>query len=425
MKELFNEYVKSVQTYIMFRIKEATNKLTPELKSKNRAPISLAMGAPTAAPPKYVVDKLKDILSDDTIHTYSSPKGEEYFCTAIAKRMQSRFNVELNPKTEIYSLIGSKEGIANLIRAIINPVVDDADREIILVPDPSYASYREMVKVSGGKSYTVPLTAENNFMPNMDEIWEKLLAEGVNPNKVKAFLMNYPSNPIGATANLEYFKHVVEFCKKHNILLISDAAYTDIYFDKNNLPPSVLQIEGAKDVAVEFFSFSKPYALTGWRLGWVCGNADVISTFGKLKTTIDTGIFKALQKACAELINSKEGDEYIEKSNAIIKQKRDIFLKGLEELGWDMSRIMVPDASFYLWVPMPVTYNSSEQFAQDLLTTSGIVVVPGEGFGEYGKGYVRVSLVCSVDELNEVLNRMKLDGFTYTKKPAQYSLAGL
>lgn len=413
MKELFNDYVQSLETYIMFQIGEEVARLKPELIEKGRSPISLSMGAPVKNPPQFVIDKLKEALDIEGIHCYSTPKGEAFYLEAIAKRMKTRFGVDLDAKKEIFSLIGSKEGIANLIRVLINPTKEEFDRDIILIPDPGYASYKEMIKVSGGVGYSIPLTFENNFMPDMDEVMENLKKEGYDEKKVKALIINYPNNPLGATANIEYFEKLVAFCKKLNILLISDAAYTDMYFDENNRPPSILQVDGAKDVAVEFFSFSKPYAMTGWRLGWICGNAEAVSVFGKLKSTIDTGIFKALQKAASEVINSKEGDDYIKQANLGFKKKQQILVKGLKELGWDMDNLKIPDATFYLWLPIPPRYKTSSEFTDDVLKKSGVVLVPGHAFGKYGEGFFRISIVCSDENLQEVIDRMKDDGFYF------------
>lgn len=413
MKKLFNQYVQSLETYIMFAIGEEVARIKPELEAKGRAPISLSMGAPVAPPPKFVIDKLKENLDLAGIHSYSTPKGETYYLEAIAKRMKTRFGVDLDPKSEIFSLIGSKEGIANLIREIINPTPKESDRDIILIPDPGYASYKEMIKVSGGVGYSVPLTFENNYMPDMEEVLAKLKNDGYDEKKIKALIINYPNNPLGSTATIEYFEKIVEFCKKHHIMLISDAAYTDMYFNENKRPPSILQVEGAKDVAVEFFSFSKPYAMTGWRLGWICGNKEVVSMFGKLKSTLDTGIFKALQKAAAEVINSPEGDEYIKQASLGFKKKQDIMVQGLKELDWPMDKINIPDATFYLWLPIPPRYKKSSDFTNELMRKSGIVTVPGNGFGEYGEGFFRISIVCSDESLFEVINRMKEDGFHF------------
>ena len=409
MIELFNEYVQSIETYVMFRIKQAAAKLKPELEAKNRAPIFLSMGAPVQAPPEFVVDKLKKALDMEGIHTYSSPKGEDYYLEAVAKRMKNRFGVELDPKTEIFSLIGSKEGLANLIRALCTPAHDKKDKDIILIPDPGYASYKEMLKTNGAIGYPVPLSKENNFMPNLDDVWENLKNDGFEEKKVKALIINYPSNPLGATCTIDYLKKVVEFCKKHKILLISDAAYCDLYFDE--APPSVLQVEGAKDIAVEFFSFSKPYAMTGWRLGWICGNKEAVGAFGRLKSTVDTGLFKALQKAASEVLNSKEGDDYIKESQKSFKRKLEIMVNGFRELGWEIEN--VPDVTFYLWLPVPERFGSSEAFTDAVLEKSGVVLVPGNAFGDRGEGYFRISAVATDEKLEEVISRLKEDGFYF------------
>ena len=408
-ENLFNKDVMSLESYIMFRLKEKTKKLTPQLKAKDRAPISLSMGAPTANPPKILVDRLKQILDEDGIHTYSTPKGEDYFRNAVAQRMKNRFGVNMDPEKEIFSLVGSKEGIANLIRFLITP--KDVDKDIIMVPDPCYASYLQFVQCAGGMAYHIPLTKDYNYMLCLDDVFEKFLNEGFNPYNLKALIINYPNNPLGVSATKEYVKSAVDFCKKHNILLISDLAYADLYFSEDEKPFSVFEVEGAKDVAVEFHSFSKPYAVTGWRLGWICGNEFVVQRFGKGKSTIDNGIFKALQKACAEILNSDEGDKYIKQGNLGYKRKQEIMVKGFSELGWDMSN--VPHTTFYLWLPIPKRYNSSFEFCEDLLNKSGIVVVPGNAFGNCGEGFFRLSYVCSDESLEEVIRRMKIDGFYY------------
>ena len=211
-----------------------------------------------------------------------------------------------------------------------------------------------------------------------------------------------------------YLEKVVEFCKKHEILLISDAAYVDMYFEEKYKPSSVLEINGAKDIAIEFHSFSKPYSMTGWRIGWVCGNEQVVSQFAKFKSTIDSGIFKCIQMAASKVLNSKEGDEYIVWTNNEIKKKSDYFVKAFkEELGWNFDN--VPNATFYQWIKIPSRYKTSEDFCNDLLTKSGVVIVPGTAFGKYGEGHVRVSIVCSKEELQEVVRRMKDDGFTFNE----------
>ncbi len=413
VKALYSEYVKSLETYIMFKITQETNRLAPELEKKGRKPIPLSMGAPVQRPPEFVVDALKKALETDSLHSYSVPRGEAFYLEAVAKRMKKRFGVELNPKTEIFSLIGSKEGLANIFRTLINPTLNPKEQDIIMIPDPGYASYKEQIKVTGGLAYPIPLTFENNYMPRMQDVVANLEKDGFSKDKIKAVVINYPNNPLGATATREYLKTVVDFCLENNILLVSDLAYADMYFGGEEAPASIFEIEKAKEIAIEFHSFSKPYAMTGWRIGWACGNADAISILGKLKATVDTGIFKAIQKAAAEIVVSEEGDEYIKQSNANYEKKQQIMLEGLKELGWDVEGLNVPRATFYLWLPIPKKYSSSEKFCTDMLEKSGIVVVPGTAFGKYGEGFFRISYVASDDSLREVIRRMKEDGFSY------------
>lgn len=413
IEKLFNKEVMSLETYIMFRLKEETARLKEELISKNRAPISLSMGAPTANPPKVLINRLKEILNEDGIHMYSTPKGEPYFRKAIAQRMKTRFNVDLDPETEIFSLVGSKEGIANLIRFLTTPKQEELEKDVIMVPDPCYASYLQFIQCSGAKAYSMPLTKENDYKPDVESIYAQILKDGYKAENIKALFINFPNNPMGISTTKEYVKSVIDFCKKHEILLVSDAAYSDLYFDENEKPFSIFEIEGAKDIGIEFFSFSKPYAVTGWRLGWVCGNKDVIQRFGKGKSTIDNGIFKALQKACAEIINSEEGDKYIEERNKGYAKKQAIMVKGFKELGWPIDEKTVPHTTFYLWLPIPKRYNSAFEFCQEVLRKSGVVLVPGNAFGTCGEGFFRLSFVCSDEELQEVIDRFKADGFYY------------
>lgn len=411
LEKLFNKEVMSLDTYIMFKLKEETARLKDELTARNRAPISLSMGAPTANPPKVLIDRLKEVLDEDGIHTYSIPKGEPYFRKAVATRMKNRFGVDLDPETEIFSLIGSKEGIANLVRFITTPKENELDKDVIMIPDPCYASYLQFIKCSGAKAYPMPLTAENDYKPDVEAIYHQIIKDGYKPENIKAVFINYPNNPMGISTTKEYVKTVIDFCKKYDILLVSDAAYCDLYFDEKEKPFSIFEIEGAKDIGIEFFSFSKPYAVTGWRLGWVCGNKDVVQRLGKGKSTIDNGIFKALQKVCAEILNSEEGEKYIKAGNEGYARKQAIMVKGFKELGWNMDN--VPHTTFYLWLPIPRRYTSAFEFCQDVLRKSGVVLVPGNAFGDCGEGFFRLSYVCSDEKLQEVIDRFKEDGFTY------------
>ncbi len=413
MENLFNEDIMAMDTYIMVKLKEKTAQLAEKLTQKNRAPIALSMGAPTSSPPQALIDKLKEFLTEDNIHTYSVTRGESYFRQACAQRMKNCFGVNIDPDKEVCSVLGAKDGLANLIRFIINPKHEDKEKDIILIPDPGYASYSQMVKCSGGLAYSMPLTEENDYQPNLDDVLSELKENGYDEKKIKAVIINYPNNPLGVMASRSYVQSVIEFCKKHDILLISDAAYCDLYYDENEKPFSVFEFKGAKDIAVEMYTLSKPYAITGWRLGWLCGNSEVVARFAKGKSTIDNGICKAFQKACAYIMTSSEGDEYIEHANAAYKRKQSIMLKGLKELGWPIEELKIPNTTFYLWLPIPRKYDNSTKFCEDLLEKSGVVIVPGSAFGKYGEGYFRISYVCSDAKLQEVIDRMKADGFRF------------
>ncbi len=413
IKNLYSDYCADMETYIMFRISAKVVELTPALEAKGRPPIKMSIGAPTVEPPKVLLDHFIKTLSEPGIHTYSVPKGEPFLLNAIAERMQKRFGVTVNPKTEITSLVGSKEGLANMFRAILTPSRKRDDQEIILTPDPGYASYVDAIEIAGGISYPTPLTQANNYLPDMDLAMENLKKDGLDPKKVKAVIINYPSNPIGACAPLSYLESVVAFAKKHNILLISDIAYSEMYFAGQAAPNSILEVKGAKDIAIEFHSLSKPYAMTGWRIGFAVGNADAVGILAKVKGTQDSGIFRAIQKAAAFALTSPECDDYIRDCNVMYEANQKVMLEGFRKLGWPIDELNPPKATFYLWLPIPRNYTSCEQFAADVLDKSGVVLVPGTAFGKTGEGYVRLSLVNPKHELEEVTRRMAEDGFTY------------
>ena len=412
MKELFNNYVQSLETYIMFRIKQKTLDLTPMLKEKGRSPISLSMGAPVDPPPKFVTDKLIEILqTDGKVHSYSTPKGEKYLIDAIVKRMKRVYNVELN-NNEVHSLIGSKEGIANFIRSLINPTTVEKEKDIILVPDPGYASYVQMVNVSGGLAYPIPLLPENNYMPDLEQVLENLSKDGYDKKKVKAIAFNYPNNPMGVICTREYMQKAVDFCKKHNFILLADAAYIDLNLPGTEKLPSILEIPGAKDVAIEFYSFSKSYAMTGWRMGWACGNQELVGMLGKIKSSIDTGIFKPLQIAGAEILNSEAGDKFIVEENKNYLEKLNILIDGFKKMGWNTDNIK-PKATFYLWLPVPPKFKSSEDFTNYALETSGVVFVPGSAFGKNGEMWFRISATSTKSDIEEAVDRLIKDGLKF------------
>lgn len=413
IQKLYSAYCANMETYIMFRIAARVVELTPALEQKGRPPIRMSIGAPTVEPPKVLLDYFVKTLSEPGIHTYSVPKGEKFFVEAVAARMQSRFGVAINPAKEVTSLLGSKEGLANMFRAIITPRLEQKERDIILTPDPGYASYVDAIEVAGGLSYPTPLTLDNRYLPDPEEALAALQRDGYDPKRVKALIINYPSNPIGATAPFSYYEKVVEFARRHQILLISDVAYSEMYFEGQEAPHSILEVPGAKDLAIEFHSMSKPYAMTGWRIGFAVGNADAVDILAKVKGTMDSGIFRAVQKAAAFALSSPECDAYIRENNRMYAENQAVMLAGFKRLGWPIEELNPPKATFYLWLPIPRNYTSCEKFSSDVLEKSGVVLVPGTAFGKTGEGFVRLSLVNPKHELEEVIRRMEEDGFLY------------
>lgn len=413
IKGLYSDYCANMETYIMFRIAARVVELTPALEKKGCPPLKMSIGAPTVEPPKVLLDYFVKTLSEPNIHTYSVPKGEKFFLDAVAQRMKTRFGVDINPKTEVTSLLGSKEGLANMFRAIITPRMNPKEQDIILTPDPGYASYVDAINIAGGHSYPTPLNLENNYLPDLDAAVENLKRDGFDPARLKAVIINYPSNPIGACAPFSYYEKVVEFARRHKILVISDIAYSEMYFEGQEAPHSILEVPGAKDIAIEFHSLSKPYAMTGWRIGFAVGNADAVDILAKVKGTMDSGIFRAVQKAAAFALTSPECDAYIRECNKMYAENQQIMLDGFKRLGWPIDQLNPPKATFYLWLPIPRNYTSCEKFAEDVLEKSGVVLVPGTAFGKTGEGFVRLSVVNPKAELAEVIDRLEQDGFLY------------
>ena len=410
---LYSEIWQNREEYIMFRIAKQVVDLTPELEAKGRPPLKLSIGAPTVPPPASVIQKLTECLNEEGIHMYSTTRGELFYRQAVADRMQKRFGVTVCPKTEVCSLVGSKEGLASVFRGLITPQLELAKKEYILVPDPGYASYVDAIEGAGGLAFPILLNPEDNYLPDLEETWQKAMAQGISPKQIKAVVINYPSNPIGATAPLSYYEACVAFAQRHGILLISDNAYADMYFDVAVKPHSILEVAGAMDCAIEFHSLSKPYSLTGWRLGFAVGNKAAVDLVALVKSTVDSGIFKVLQKAGAFAITDDGVEAHIQEVNKMYAHNQKVFVDGLKTLGWPVETMNPPKATFYLWMPIPINYTSCVQFSQDILKKAGIVTVPGTAFGAHGEGYVRLSLVLPENELLEVIDRMKTDGFVY------------
>jgi len=365
-----------------------------EARAKGIDILSLGIGDPDTPTIPSVVEEMHKAIDDATNHDYPPYNGTEQFRNASVAWMKKRFGVELDANTEMLANIGSKEAIAHVFFAF----VDEGD--YTLVPDPGYPVYKNATIFAGGTPYSMPLLAGNDFLPDFDKIPEDIA------KKSKLMFLNYPNNPTGAICDISLFEKAVAFCKKYDILLCHDQAYCEMTYD-GYVAPSVLEVEGAKDVAIEFFSHSKSYNMTGWRVGFVAGNAEAIKALGTIKNNIDSGVFKAIQQAASKAYEAPK--EQIETLNKMYKERKDIMEAGLKELGWN---IKPSKATFYLWLPVPKGY-TSEEFATVMLDTAGIVVPPGNGYGTYGEGYFRIALTKDIKTLKNALSRMKEAGISY------------
>ena len=359
-----------------------------ELIKKGVEVIDLGVGDPDIPTPDFIIEALKVGAEDPENHRYPSYEGMRSFRVAVADWYKERFNVDLDPDTEVIALIGSKEGIAHAPLAFIDP------GDVGLFADPGYPVYPTSISFAGGEPYAVPILKENDFLPDLNAIPEDIR------NRAQLIFLNYPNNPTTAVAEEGFFKDVVDFASKNNILICHDAAYTEIAYDGYS-PLSFLQADGAKDVGIEFHSLSKTFNMTGWRIAFAVGNKKAIAGIGKIKTNIDSGAFQAIQYAgIVALQNYKSG---LQDRIQIFQERRDIFCKGLDEAGL---KYHFPKATFYVWFEVPEGLTSKE-FSSKLLSESGIVVTPGNGFGEYGEGYARVSTTFSTERIIQAVERLK------------------
>jgi LL-diaminopimelate aminotransferase len=309
------------------------------------------------------------------------------FREAIAGWYKRRFNVKLNPRSEVLSLIGSKEGIGHIPLAFVNP--DD----VVLVPSPGYPVYSVGTLFAGGKSYFMPLSEANDFLPDLDRIPKRIL------QKAKLIFINYPNNPTSAVAPAEFYADVVKMALRHDIIVCHDASYTEIYYDKR--PLSFMQIPGAKDVGIEFHSLSKTYNMTGWRIGFAAGNPEVLSGLGKVKTNLDSGIFQAIQEAAIVALGMSQSNLSVIRKT--YRERRDVLYNGLKKLGMDLLK---PEATFYIWAKVPPPFDSMN-FVAHMLDKAGVLATPGNGFGEAGEGYVRFALTAPTRRIKEAVDRIQ------------------
>jgi LL-diaminopimelate aminotransferase len=364
------------------------DKKKEEMRQKGIDLIDLGIGDPDLPTPKPIIERLKKAAENPKNHRYPSYQGMIEFRTAVAQWYERRFCTKLNPRTEVLSLIGSKEGIAHIPLAFVNP------GDVVLVPSPGYPVYRVSTLFAGGIPYFLPLRKENGFLPNLSEIPE-IIAQ-----KAKLLFINYPNNPTSAIAERPFFEEVVAFARRHQIIVCHDAAYSEIAFDGYQ-PLSFLEVEGAREVGVEFHSLSKTFNMSGWRIGFAAGHSEILSGLGRVKTNIDSGLFQAIQEAGTEALYHL--DTPLPESITIYERRRDIMVRGLHDIGLEVDR---PKATFYLWIRVPRGYTSS-QFATLLMEQGGIVVTPGNGFGEEGEGYIRIALTVNEKRLNEAIERLR------------------
>jgi LL-diaminopimelate aminotransferase len=349
--------------------------------------IDLGVGDPDLPTPKFIVNSMKEAVADPKTHRYPLYSGLSRFREAVARWYKRRFDVDLDPESEVLTLIGCKEGIAHLPLGINNP------EDINLVTTPAYPVYRMGSLFAGAVCFMVPLVAENNFLPNFNDI------PPIEARDAKMFFFNYPNNPTGATADSDFFARLADFCREYNIIAVHDACYSELAFDGYR-PPSFLQVPGAKEIGIEFHSLSKTYSMTGWRLGMAVGNREVLAALGKIKSNIDSGAFDAIQLAGITALDSDQAS--VKEYCAIYQERRDILVSGLQKLGY---LVTPPKATFYVWLPVPQGFTSMS-FATHVLEQAGIVVVPGFGFGEPGEGYVRLALTVPKERLEEALARL-------------------
>lgn len=376
--------MQTLPPYLFARIE----KKIEEAKATGIDIISLGIGDPDQPTPDFIIDKMIEQVKNPANHQYPSSAGMLSFRIGVADWYQKKYQVELDPKTEVVSLIGSKEGVANINYCYVNP------GDINLVPDPGYPVYEIGTLLAGGEPYSMPLLKENKFLPDLAAIPDEVA------KKAKIIWINYPNNPTGATATLGFFEEVVAYAKKYDLIVCHDHAYSEIAFDGYS-PPSFLQVPGAKDVGIEFSSMSKHFNMTGWRIGWAAGNKEVIETLGRYKSNVDSGAFQAVQYA--GLAGLSGDGSSIKEMQKLYTERRDVMIDGLNALGWNLAKTK---ATFYIWAPVPKGYNSAE-FAEVVLEKAGVIITPGTGYGVHGEGYFRISLTIDKERMVQALKRME------------------
>jgi len=350
--------------------------------------IDLGIGDPDLPTPPHIVHALQAAAAKPEHHRYPSYEGMPAFRQAVARWYGRRFGVALDLETEVLTLIGSKEGTAHMPLAFVNP------GDVVLVPDPGYPVYSAGAWFAGGECHFMPLRRQNGFLPDLGAIPVDVA------RRAKLMYLNYPNNPTAAVASPAFFKGVVEFARRFNLLVCHDAMYSELHFDGYE-PPSFLATDGAKDVGVEFHSLSKTYSMTGWRLGFCVGNRDAVAGLGKIKTNVDSGVFQAVQEAGIAALTGPQ--DMAEQYRRTYQERRDVAVAGLRKLGWEVD---VPKGAFFVWAPVPHRKDSRE-FATRLLEEAGVVVTPGVGFGPSGEGFYRIALTVGAERIAEAMERLQ------------------
>jgi LL-diaminopimelate aminotransferase len=385
MKIQVAQRIKELPPYLFARIDE----LKAEQRAKGVDLIDLGIGDPDLPTPRHIVEALSRAAEDPSHHRYPSYVGMMEYRRAAAEFVKKRFNTPIDPATEVVALIGSKEGIAHFPVAFVDP------GDVVLVPDPGYPVYATGTRFCGGEVHPMPLRRSNGFLPDLKAIPEDVA------RRAKVMWINYPNNPTAALAPRSFYEDVVAFAKKYEIIVASDLAYSEVYFDPADAPLSFLEIPGAKDVGIEFHSLSKTYNMTGWRVGFACGHRELVGALGKVKTNVDSGVFEAVQRAA---IAALSGDQScVEELRGIYRERVEVLCGGLEKLGYDVLR---PRASFYCLIGVPKGFTALE-FTSKLLTEAGIVATPATGFGPGGEGFVRLTVCADKARLAEAVERLR------------------
>ena len=356
-------------------------RLKAAARAEGRDLIDFGIGDPDQPTPKPIIDRLYHEAQDPETHRYDeSDAGDPVFLDAASQWFEKRYGVKVDPKTEMVLLIGSKEGLAHLCWAYVDP------GDYTLVPDPNYTVPKVQTLLAGGIPYLLPLTEQNHFIPDLSAIPTDIA------RKAKLLFLNYPHNPTGATAPLSFFEEAVRFAKEYDLLICNDCAYAEVGYDGYR-PPSILQAEGARDVAIETHSLSKTFNMTGWRIGFAVGNPEGIATLNRIKSNIDSKQFSAISRAAGWALLHGDNSETL----ALYDRRRRLLIDGLNSLGWKLD---YPKAGFFVWIPTPPGYGAME-FSKILLEKAGVLVIPGVGYGERGEGYVRMSLTINGDKNGE------------------------